>query len=46
MRQSDTLEADFIRREQSVFTDKIGQRVASPLVTVVDDGTIAGREDP
>lgn len=37
------LEADFIRKGTSVFTDKIGQRVASPLVTVVDDGTIAGR---
>ena len=37
------LEADFIRKGTSVFTDKIGQRVASPIVTVVDDGTIAGR---
>ena len=37
------LEADFIRKGTSVFTDKVGQRVASPIVTVVDDGTIAGR---
>ena len=35
------LEADFIRKGTSVFTDKVGQRVASPIVTVVDDGTIA-----
>lgn len=37
------LEADFIRKGTSVFTGKIGEKVASELVTVVDDGTIAGR---
>lgn len=37
------LEADFIRKGTSVFTGKVGQKVASELVTVVDDGTIAGR---
>jgi TldD protein len=37
------LEADFNRKKVSAFTDKIGQRVASPLCTVVDDGTIANR---
>src|SRR5574337_527533 len=31
------------RRSASVFSDRIGQRVASELVTVVDDGTIPGR---
>ncbi len=35
------LEGDFIRKGTSAFTGKIGERVASPGVTVVDDGTIA-----
>ena len=34
------LEGDFNRKKTSAFTDRIGQRVASELVTVVDDGTI------
>ena len=37
------LEADFNRKALSAFTGRIGQRVASPLCTVVDDGTIPGR---
>jgi TldD protein len=37
------LEGDFNRKKVSAFTDRIGQRVASPLCTVVDDGTIANR---
>ena len=37
------LEGDFNRKGSSVFSDKIGQRVASKGVTVVDDGTIEGR---
>ena len=36
------LEADFNRKRQSTFTERIGQRVASPLCTVVDDGTLLG----
>lgn len=37
------LEGDFNRKGTSVFTGKIGQRVAAPGVTVVDDGTLAER---
>lgn len=37
------LEGDFNRRETSVFSGQIGELVASPLCTVVDDGTMAHR---
>ncbi len=37
------LEGDFNRKNTSAFSGKIGQRVASPGVTVVDDGTIPDR---
>jgi len=37
------LESDFNRKRVSAFTDRIGTRVASPLCTVVDDGTIPHR---
>ncbi|HYO80692.1 MAG TPA: metalloprotease TldD, partial [Bryobacteraceae bacterium] len=37
------LEADFNRKGTSAFSGRIGQQVASPLCTVVDDGTIEGR---
>ena len=37
------LEGDFNRKKTSAFADRLGQRVASPGVTVVDDGTIAER---
>ena len=37
------LEADFNRKGSSAFAGRIGERVAAPGVTVVDDGTIANR---
>ncbi len=37
------LEGDFNRKKTSAFADRIGERVAAPGVTVVDDGTIEGR---
>ncbi|MCL1068452.1 metalloprotease TldD [Shewanella olleyana] len=37
------LEGDFNRKGSSAFSGKVGQQVASKLVTVVDDGTIADR---
>ncbi|MGE4369352.1 MAG: metalloprotease TldD [Burkholderiaceae bacterium] len=37
------LEGDFNRKESSVFSGRIGERVASKGVTVVDDGTLSGR---
>jgi TldD protein len=37
------LEGDFNRKGTSAFTNRIGQRVASELCTVVDDGTLAAR---
>jgi len=36
------LEGDFIRKGTSAFSGKIGQRVAAPGVTVVDDGALPG----
>ena len=37
------LEGDFNRKKTSAFAGLLGERVASPGVTVVDDGTIADR---
>jgi TldD protein len=37
------LEGDFNRKGTSAFSGKLGQRVASPLCTIVDDGTLPDR---
>ncbi|HEY8249188.1 MAG TPA: metalloprotease TldD [Burkholderiales bacterium] len=37
------LEGDFNRKGSSAFSGRLGERVASPGVTVVDDGTMPGR---
>jgi len=37
------LEGDFNRKQTSAFSGRLGQRVASELCTVIDDGTIPSR---
>ena len=37
------LEGDFNRKGSSAFSGRIGEKVASPLCTVVDDGTMLNR---
>ena len=37
------LEGDFNRKKTSVFTDRIGEQVASEKCTIVDNGTLANR---
>ncbi len=37
------LEADLAQQGLSVYSNKIGQDIASPLITVVDDSTLQGR---
>lgn len=37
------LEGDFNRKGSSAFSGRIGERVAAPACTVVDDGTLPGR---
>lgn len=35
------LEGDAIRKQASAFSNKLGEQVASPMCTIVDDGTLA-----
>ena len=37
------LEADLVLKKMSVYAGRIGEKVASDKVTVLDDGTLAGR---
>ena len=37
------LEGDFNRKGTSAFSGRVGEKVASPLCTVVDDGTLPGQ---
>ncbi|MDZ3836140.1 MAG: metalloprotease TldD [Rhodospirillales bacterium] len=37
------LEGDFHRKQTSAFAGRVGQRVAAPGVSIVDDGTLASR---
>ncbi|PCI20825.1 MAG: metalloprotease TldD [Piscirickettsiaceae bacterium] len=37
------LEGDFNRKGSSAFSGRVGEKVASPLCTIVDDGTLDGR---
>jgi TldD protein len=37
------LEGDFNRKQSSAFSGRLGERVAAPGVTVVDDGTLPAR---
>jgi TldD protein len=37
------LEADLAQTGMSVYSNRIGERIASPLITVVDDATLGGK---
>ena len=36
------MEADFNRKDVSIYSDKIGKPIAQPFVNIVDDGTQEG----
>jgi TldD protein len=33
------MEGDFNRKNESIYSDKIGKKIAEPIVTIIDDGT-------
>ncbi len=33
------MEGDFNRKNESIYADKIGKKIAEPIVTIIDDGT-------
>jgi TldD protein len=37
------LEADLVQQGLSVYSNKIGQQIASPLITIIDDSTLQGK---
>ena len=37
------MEADFITNGASAYANRVGEQVASPIITAIDDGTIPGR---
>ena len=37
------MEADFITKGTSAYTGRVGEQVANPIITAIDDGTIPGR---
>ncbi|MBN2373657.1 TldD/PmbA family protein [bacterium] len=37
------LEADLVQKGVSVFSNRLGEKVASPVITVIDDATIPGK---
>ena len=37
------MEADFVTKGGSAYSGKVGEMVASPIISAIDDGTIAGR---
>jgi TldD protein len=38
------LEGDFNRKKTSIYTDKIGQSVATPICTIIDNGCMVGKK--
>lgn len=40
------LEADSVQKDYSIYRDRLGAAVASPLVTLVDDATLKGPSAP
>lgn len=37
-----TFEADFNRKGESIFSDKMGKKIAADFINIIDDGTLSG----